>query len=59
MTTAIETPDIHFIHVRSKHENAMPLIVTHGWLGHRTAEDHRSTYQSHGTWRERTHQSVT
>ena len=25
--------DIHFIHVRSKHEHAMPLIVTHGWPG--------------------------
>jgi hypothetical protein len=24
---------IHFIHVRSKHENALPLIVTHGWPG--------------------------
>jgi len=23
--------DIHFIHVRSKHENALPMIVTHGW----------------------------
>jgi len=27
------TLDIHFIHVRSKHENALPLIVTHGWPG--------------------------
>src|SRR5262245_29240147 len=25
--------DIHFIHARSKHENALPLIVTHGWPG--------------------------
>ena len=25
--------DIHFIHVRSKHEDALPLIVTHGWPG--------------------------
>ena len=25
--------DIHFIHVRSQHENALPLIVTHGWPG--------------------------
>jgi pimeloyl-ACP methyl ester carboxylesterase len=31
--TEIEGVDIHFIHVRSKHENAMPLIVTHGWPG--------------------------
>ena len=25
--------DIHFIHVRSRHPNAMPLIMTHGWPG--------------------------
>jgi epoxide hydrolase-like protein len=25
--------DIHFVHVRSRHENALPLIVTHGWPG--------------------------
>jgi pimeloyl-ACP methyl ester carboxylesterase len=31
--TAIDGVDIHFIHVRSKHENALPLIVTHGWPG--------------------------
>jgi pimeloyl-ACP methyl ester carboxylesterase len=31
--TTIDGVDIHFIHVRSKHENALPLIVTHGWLG--------------------------
>src|SRR5690349_13638329 len=30
-TTEIDGLDIHFIHVRSKHANAMPLIVTHGW----------------------------
>jgi pimeloyl-ACP methyl ester carboxylesterase len=29
--TNIDGLDIHFIHVRSKHENALPLIVTHGW----------------------------
>jgi pimeloyl-ACP methyl ester carboxylesterase len=29
----IDGIDIHFIHVRSKHENALPLIVTHGWPG--------------------------
>ncbi len=32
-TTKIDGLDIHFIHVRSKHENALPLIVTHGWPG--------------------------
>jgi microsomal epoxide hydrolase len=25
--------DIHFIHVRSTHENALPLLITHGWPG--------------------------
>jgi pimeloyl-ACP methyl ester carboxylesterase len=29
----IDGLDIHFIHVRSKHQNALPLIVTHGWPG--------------------------
>src|SRR5881398_2526534 len=32
-TTDIDGLDIHFIHVRSKHENALPLIITHGWPG--------------------------
>ncbi|HEY2356746.1 MAG TPA: epoxide hydrolase [Phenylobacterium sp.] len=31
--TEIEGVDIHFIHVRSKHESALPVIVTHGWPG--------------------------
>jgi pimeloyl-ACP methyl ester carboxylesterase len=31
--TKIDGIDIHFIHVRSRHENALPLIVTHGWPG--------------------------
>jgi pimeloyl-ACP methyl ester carboxylesterase len=31
--TEIDGLDIHFIHVRSKHPNALPLIVTHGWPG--------------------------
>jgi hypothetical protein len=31
--TNIDGLDIHFIHVRSKHENALPMIVTHGWPG--------------------------
>ena len=31
--TEIDGLDIHFIHVRSKHENALPVIVTHGWPG--------------------------
>jgi Epoxide hydrolase N terminus len=55
--TEIDGLDIHFIHVHSKHENALPLIVTHGWPGsvveqlkiidpltnrRRTAEAHRT-----------------
>jgi len=31
--TTIDGVDIHFIHVRSRHPNAMPVIVTHGWPG--------------------------
>jgi pimeloyl-ACP methyl ester carboxylesterase len=31
--TDIDGLDIHFIHARSKHENALPLIITHGWPG--------------------------
>ena len=31
--TEIDGLDIHFIHARSKHEDALPLIVTHGWPG--------------------------
>jgi pimeloyl-ACP methyl ester carboxylesterase len=31
--TEIDGLDIHFIHVRSKHKNALPVIVTHGWPG--------------------------
>jgi pimeloyl-ACP methyl ester carboxylesterase len=32
-TTTIDGVDIHFIHVRSPHEHALPLIITHGWPG--------------------------
>jgi pimeloyl-ACP methyl ester carboxylesterase len=32
-TSEIDGVDIHFVHVRSKHENALPLIMTHGWPG--------------------------
>jgi pimeloyl-ACP methyl ester carboxylesterase len=31
--TEIDGLDIHFIHVRSQHENALPVIITHGWPG--------------------------
>lgn len=32
-TTKIDGVDIHFIHVKSKHQNAMPLLLSHGWPG--------------------------
>jgi Epoxide hydrolase N terminus len=32
-TTQIDGVDIHFIHVRSPHEHALPLVMTHGWPG--------------------------
>jgi len=32
-TTEIDGVDVHFIHVESRHENALPLIMTHGWPG--------------------------
>ena len=32
-TTEIDGVDIHFIHVKSPHENALPLVITHGWPG--------------------------
>jgi len=32
-TTEIDGVDIHFIHVKSRHQNALPLIITHGWPG--------------------------
>src|SRR6201984_2522423 len=32
-STEIDGVDVHFIHVRSQHENALPVIITHGWPG--------------------------
>src|SRR5215471_7938734 len=32
-TTEIDGVDIHFVHVRSPHEDALPLLITHGWPG--------------------------
>ena len=53
--TNIDGVDIHFIHVRSKHPNALPLIITHGWPGSiiEAVEDHRSADESDGPWRKR------
>ena len=53
--TEIDGLDIHFIHVRSKHETALPLIVTHGWPGS-VIEQLKiidPLDQSHGAWRQR------
>src|SRR5262249_53927712 len=33
LVTKIDAVDIHFIHVKSRHEDALPLIITHGWPG--------------------------
>src|SRR3954447_21801232 len=33
VTTEIDGVDVHFTHVKSPHENALPLVMTHGWLG--------------------------
>ena len=51
--TEIDGVDIHFIHIRSKHEDALPLIVTHGWPGSiiEQLKIYRSTHQSHGARR--------
>ena len=43
--TEIDGVDIHFIHVRSKHDNALPLIVTHGWPA-RSSSSSRSSIRS-------------
>ena len=53
--TEIDGLDIHFIHVRSKHEAcaAAHRDARVARLDHRAAEDCRSADQSHGTWRER------
>ena len=52
--TEIDGLDIHFIHVRSKHDNALPLDrhAWLAWLDHRAAEDHRSADRSDRPWRQ-------
>ena len=46
-TTEIDGADIHFIHVKSPHRGALPLIMTHGWPGsvHRAARDRRPAHR--------------
>ena len=60
-TTEIDGVEIHFIHVRSRHENALPLIMTHGWPGSviefldtvgplTDPTAHGGTPRTHSTW---------
>ena len=51
--TKIDGLDIHFIHVRSKNPNALPMIVTHGWPGSiiEQLKIIDPLTESHGTWR--------
>ncbi len=51
--TEIDGLDIHFVHVRSKHEDALPLVVCHGWPGSvdRADEDHRPAHRPDRAWR--------
>ena len=54
-TTEIDGLDIHFLHVRSPHPEAMPLIITHGWPGS-VVEFHKVIEpldRSDGAWRQR------
>ena len=52
--TEIDGLDIHFIHIRSGHDHALPLIVTHGWPGSVIEQlKIRPAHRSHGTRRER------
>ena len=50
--TTIDGLDIHFIHVRSRHPNALPVIITHGWPGSviGAAQGHWSAHGPHRTW---------
>ena len=53
--TEIDGLDIHFIHVDSRHEDALPLIVNHGWPGSviEQLKIIESAHRSHGPRRER------
>ena len=53
--TEIDGLDIHFIHVRSRHPNALPLIMTHGWPGSifELIKTDRSAHRSDGARRPR------
>ena len=45
--------DIHFLHIRSKHEDATPLVMTHrlARLGPRVPQSHRPPHRPHSSWR--------
>ena len=45
--TEIDGVDIHFIHVKSAHDNALPLIMTHGWPGSVVEAIHRAAAGEH------------
>ena len=54
--TEIDGVEIHFIHVRSQHEDALPLVMTHGWPGSvdRAARDRRTAHRpDRARWRRR------
>lgn len=52
-TTTIDGVDIYFIHVRSKHPHALPLIMTHGWPGSvLEPENGRPAHRSDRAWRQ-------
>ena len=55
VVSRIDGLDIHFIHVRSKDENALPVIATHGWPGSiiEQLKIIDPLTNSHGPWRER------
>ena len=54
-TTEIDGIEIHFIHVKSRHENALPLIMTHGWPGSviELLDTVGPLTESHRAWRTR------
>ena len=53
--TSLDGLDIHFIHVRSPHPDALPLIMTHGWPGSivELLNDHRPAHRPDRAWRAR------
>ena len=51
--TEIDGLELHFLHIRSQHEDALPLIVTHGWPGRSSSSSSSSApHQPHVAWRQ-------